>query len=251
MERHIFFESFRFHDYTWSKYRYTDNRAGSPYHYLAYMQQGRCKIVSDEGTISVEPGEVFYIPQGLPYQSYWFSEDAICFRSLGFLYFPESVHKAFILQKFRPDDALREQILQIPTGKKADSQLLGTFYSVWAAVMPLLKHSSTATGKAIVDKAADYINLHTDCKVGDIARHCHISESALYHIFKREAGCTPNELIQKIRIDKAILLLTTTNRSVQQISDALGFSSTSYFRKVLFRHTAKTPRQIRKASDHA
>lgn len=249
MKRHIFFDSFRFNAYVWDKYRYTDNRGGSPYHYLACMEKGRCKIVSDGITITAGPGDVFYIPEGLPYQSYWFSDDEIRFRSLGFHYFPESAHKEFLLQKLDCSDAIRQALLAVPTGKSADSQVLGAFYSVWAQILPLLKCSSTHAGKAVVEKAAAYIYQHTDCKVGDVAGHCHISESALYHIFKKDAGCTPNEMIQKIRTDKAVLLLTTTSRSVGQISDDLNFSSPSYFRKVLRHYTGKTPRQIRKTAE--
>ena len=74
--------------------------------------------------------------------------------------------------------------------------------------------------------------------------------SALYHIFKTENNLTPNELIQKIRCDKAVVLLTTTNKSIQEISDILEFSSTSYFRKVLYRYTQKTPKEIRKTSEN-
>lgn len=248
MERHIFFDSFRFNAYVWSKYRYTDNRGGSPYHYLAYMEKGHSKIVSDGITINISPGDVFYIPEGLPYQSYWYSDDEICFRSFGFHFFPESAAKQFLLQTIPCSDELKAQILRIPTGVTTDSRLLGAFYSVWAAVLPMLQHSSKDAHADVIEKAKSYIYKHTDCKVSDIAKHCLLSESALYHIFKKNAGCTPNELIQKIKAEKAVLLLTTTNRSVQQISDDLCFSSTSYFRKVLYRHTGKTPRQIRKTA---
>lgn len=248
MERHIFFDSFRFNAYTWGKYRYTDNRCGSPYHYLACMEKGRCKIVAEGITITAEAGDVFYIPEGLAYQSYWFSDDAVCFRSLGFRYFPESTHKRFLLQKLDCGDALKDAILAIPTGRPVDSNILGTFYNLLAQLLPMLRCRSTDTGKALAEKATAFIYQHPDCKVADIAKHCHISESALYHIFKKDAGCTPNELIRKIRTDKAVLLLTTTDRSVQSISDELAFSSTAYFRKVLYRHTQMTPRQIRKTS---
>lgn len=251
MERHIFFDSFRFHAYTWGKYRHNDNRGGSPYHYLACMVKGRCKIVAEGITITAGPGDVFYIPEGLAYQSYWFSEDEVCFRSLGFRYFPEGAQKEFLLQNLNCSDEIKKAILAIPTGERVSSETLGAFYGVLAQLLPMLKCSSTAAGKALVEKASTYIYAHTDCKVGDIAKHCHVSESALYHIFKKDAGCTPNELIQKIRADKAVLLLTTTNRSVQQISDELSFSSTSYFRKVLHRCTGKTPREIRNTAEGA
>ena len=51
---------------------------------------------------------------------------------------------------------------------------------------------------------------------------------------------------EKYTYDYAGNLLTTTDASVQEISDRLGFSSGSYFRKVLRSYTGKTPGQIRK-----
>ena len=70
-------------------------------------------------------------------------------------------------------------------------------------------------------------------------------EEALYTAFKRH-GSTPNQTRQELLVRKAKQLLTTTDSSVQEISDQLGFSSTSYFRKILHRQTGKTPTQIRR-----
>ncbi|MBQ4116900.1 MAG: helix-turn-helix domain-containing protein [Clostridia bacterium] len=53
----------------------------------------------------------------------------------------------------------------------------------------------------------------------------------------------------EILCEKAVTLLTTTDKSVQEISDMHGFSSTSYFRKILYRYTNNTPRDIRKKTE--
>jgi AraC-like DNA-binding protein len=79
-----------------------------------------------------------------------------------------------------------------------------------------------------------------------VADHCGISESGLYALFKKQLGKTPNDIRAEALCQKAIGLLTTTNKSVQEISDMVGFSSTSYFRKVLRKYTGKTPLGIRK-----
>ena len=73
-----------------------------------------------------------------------------------------------------------------------------------------------------------------------------LKEATLYTAFKRH-GSTPNQTRQKLLVKQAKQLLTTTDSSVQTISDQLGFSSSSYFRKILRRYTGKTPMQIRKA----
>lgn len=239
-----------------NKYHYTDNRHGSPRNYLAYMETGHSKIVSEDITLEINEGDVFFIPTGLPYQSYWTSENEIIFKSYGFNYFPEMQTKNFILQKIDCTDGLKEQIKNIPThtqtsnslsGEFTDSFILGYFYSTLAKVLPTLKYDDLNQKKLLLEKAKKYIYNNTDCTVSDIAKHCLLSDSALYELFRKK-GTTPNNQKQEIICEKAAVLLTTTDKSVQEISDMLGFSSTSYFRKILYRHTGKTPREIRKAS---
>ena len=55
---------------------------------------------------------------------------------------------------------------------------------------------------------------------------------------------------QEILCEKAVQLLTTTDLSVEEISNRLLFSSSSYFRKIFKKYTGKTPRQIRKDSQY-
>ena len=246
MNEVFFSDNLNFHTHSFNRYHYTDNRAGSPHHYLAYMQSGHSRIVSDGITLEIEPNDIFYIPKGLPYQSYWWTDDTVTFKSFGFEFFPESRTRQFLLQKIHCCEELRQRILHIPTEAAADSALIGTFYSVLSDLLPVLAYNSATPGAEIVEKAKKYVYGNIHCHVGDIARHCFLSESTLYSIFKKEIGLSPNELIRKIRCEKAVFLLTTTNGSVQEISDALGFSSTSYFRKVLHLYTGKTPREIRR-----
>ncbi len=246
----ILSNNFNFNFFILKRYKYSDNRKGSPYHYLAYMERGSSKIVSNDITINIKAGDFFYIPEGLPYQSYWYSEDEIRFLSLGFHFFPESGNKEFLLQKINMDEILKARIKKIPTEIKTDSFILGEFYSILASLIPLLEYKVHNSKKHILEKAEKYVLENTSCKVSDIAKHCLLSESGLYNIFKKESDFTPNELIQKIRCEKAVVMLTTTNKSVEEISDSLEFSSTSYFRKLLYKFTQKTPMEIRKSSEN-
>lgn len=246
----ILSNNFNFNFFVISKYKYTDNRKGSPYHYLAYMERGSSKIVSNDITINIKAGDFFYIPKGLPYQSYWCSENEIRFLSLGFLFFPESENKEYLLQKINMDEDLKARIKKIPTEIETDSFILGEFYSILASLIPVMEYTVQHSKKYILEKAKKYIYENTNCKVSDIAKYCLLSESGLYNVFKKESELTPNELIQKIRCEKAVLMLTTTNKSIEEISNSLEFSSTSYFRKVMYRYTQKTPREIRKSSEN-
>ena len=65
-------------------FHYTDNRAGSPMYYVALLLKGNAKIVSSKTTLEIHPGDVFFIPNQLPYQSYWSGQEEIEFLSYGF-----------------------------------------------------------------------------------------------------------------------------------------------------------------------
>ena len=70
-------------------------------------------------------------------------------------------------------------------------------------------------------------------------------ETALYTAFRRVRNTTPNTQRQIILCERAVELLTTTDRPIEEISTQLGFSSSAYFRKIIRAHTGLTPRMIR------
>ena len=78
------------------------------------------------------------------------------------------------------------------------------------------------------------------------ASQLHISEKYLSNIVKRVTQKPPREWIDEILLKKAIYMLYDENKSVQQISDALSFSSPSLFGVFFKRKTGKTPMQYRR-----
>lgn len=242
----FFYDLFYFCEINFNKYHYTDNRAGSPNHYIAIMNKGRCKLVSENQTIEINEGDVFYIPLGIPYQSFWYGNNDITFKSLGFRFFPEANEKKFCLQKINCDESIKNKLNKITMNKTVTSDTLCDFFSILNQLLPLMQTENLSSNERICIKAKEYIYQNTECCAANIARHCRISESTLYLAFKTTLHKTPNEIKNEILCEEAVFLLSTTNKTVQEISDTLCFSSTSYFRKALKRHIGLTPREIRK-----
>lgn len=245
MNEIIFSEGFRFRRFSYDKYHYTDCSRGSPSHFLAYMERGRCKIVSERGTREFCEGDVFYIPLGLKYQSYWYGEREISFLSFGFLSFPDAEQKHFCLQKVPCDGEITREIRAIPVGIPVDCAVLGQFYTALAKILPKMRTGAFDNAKKIYRDALGFLYRNPQGSVPELARHCNVSQSMLYAVFKKVAGKSPNALRQEILIDRAVQMLITTDRQIQEISDTLGFSSPSYFRKILKQYTGKTPKEIR------
>lgn len=68
-------------------------------------------------------------------------------------------------------------------------------------------------------------------------------------LFKEKAGCTPNDYKLKVKYQKGTELLLTTDKSVEEISAIIGFSSASHFRRVLKSQIGLTPKEVRKNSN--
>jgi len=128
------------------------------------------------------------------------------------------------------------------------SDILGAFYSALSRALDFMEEGGANRKKQVLERAKNYMRRNPNCRISEIAKHCLVSESVLYEIFKSEEGETPNTLRQKILCEKAVELLSTTDRPVQEISEVLGFSSASYFRKQMHKYVGKTPREIRKTA---
>ena len=241
----IFSNSFHFRELRIEKYHHTDNRQGSPQHYIGIIRSGHARIVSDKKTIEIQEGEPFYIPKGLPYQSYWYGDDLIRFDSYGFDLIPALESRSYQLQLLPKTQEILSLIDDLAEDKRICSRSLGIFFTLLGKLLPNMETDITDRSRQLLEAAEQYIYQHPDAQVSDIARHCGISESGLYAAFSRSGNITPNELRQKILAEKASELLTSTNLPVEEISSLLNFSSTSYFRKVLKKHTGKTPSEIR------
>ncbi|MBQ4259549.1 MAG: AraC family transcriptional regulator [Lachnospiraceae bacterium] len=228
-----------------TKKQYTDSRKGAPFHYVARLMKGSARIRSMGETIRLSPGDVFYIPKDIPYESFW-SGSEIEWYSYGFSYFPEAEHMDYKIQKIDCDDGLKEELIALPTSVGVTSRTLADFYGVLAKLIPQMAVDEKTNEEGIFRKSKALMEKHLDLTISDIARECHVSDSTLYSMYRKVCGKTPNTIRQEILVQRAVLLLSTTDRPVQEISDTLGFSSTSYFRKILKSHTSLTPTQIRK-----
>ena len=99
-----------------------------------------------------------------------------------------------------------------------------------------------------VERAVAFIeeNLGEDISIRLITENINVSKSVLYKKFDSVFGTTVSEYINIKRIEKAEELLKTTDLSMEEISQAAGFSSAPYFGKVFKRLKGTTPLKYKK-----
>ena len=108
-----FFNSFHFNEFSHTRRTHVDNSAGSFLHYVGYIKEGSGLLISASKRLAVTKGDLFYIPRGCRYHSYWANDGQTRLDSLGFQYFPlpEGVH--YPLQKLHCDPEIWEMFALI------------------------------------------------------------------------------------------------------------------------------------------
>ena len=97
-------------------------------------------------------------------------------------------------------------------------------------------------------KAKEYIESHYHDKItlDVLADTCNLTKYYLSHKFKELYGTSPMAYLTEVRIRVAKDLLKTTNYSIEEISEAVGFSSGSYFAQAFQKARNMSPQQYRK-----
>lgn len=241
-----FSNSFMFHCFFFNSFNYTDNRGGAPQHYFAYMISGNCKIVTETETTEIKEGDIFYIPDKCRYQSYWYGEPEIRFISLGFSYMPNFEGKAYPVQVIPRTEETVGLFGKIPTETRLSAKDIGLFYTLVGLLMSEMKSASLCYSQEIVQKTKRYMSTHPYAKMSEVAKSCSVSEAALYSAFHKQGGLTPNQLRGNLILEQSKELLISTDKTIEEISDLLKFSSASYFRKKFKQYFNMTPKEMRK-----
>lgn len=242
----IFSNGFMFRTIEFDKFHYTDNRAGAPSHYFAYMISGRCKITTVSETVEINSGDIFYIPNKCSYQSYWYGNPEIRFVSLGFICMPNFDNKSYPVQVIPNSDNASELFYLLSDKTRLSAADIGVFYTLAGILIPLMKNTTVCRTKEITERTKEYLIQHPFAKTSELAKNCVISEAALYSAFQKSSDITPNQLRNQLLLEKAKDILITTDKSIEYISDMLHFSSTSYFRKKFKLYFNITPKEMRK-----
>ncbi|QHQ61237.1 response regulator [Anaerocolumna sedimenticola] len=145
------------------------------------------------------------------------------------------------------------------TGEEADSRLSILLKSLMNVkgnelfelsrqfFIKLLANKEDQNVHEIIDKAKHYIkeNLADELSVSNIAAVLYISPNYFSRLFKKVTGEGCNEYIVRKRIEKAKLLLETTNFKASKIAMMVGYRDTNYFSLAVKKNTGMSPTKYR------
>ena len=89
-------------------------------------------------------------------------------------------------------------------------------------------------------------HLREPLKIATLAALVHLSRSHYTTLFRRVTGYAPQSYLNHLRMQRAVQLLNTTDLSIKQISDVLGFSDQFYFSRAFKRMHNHSPSEHRR-----
>jgi len=241
---------------------------------MCYIESGVYYLTVDGVSHALGPGDLFFKAPGETYEPHQGQTDCIVYQ-LAFVS-PSDSMEYFRKRVFFADPkttALAQDLFQKGTklfywnGDTCSSSGMSVFpdtsttdlYTVKLMVQLLLStlHAqNTAPAAATLKKQADdrdsfslavsYMreNLANPISVSDVAAEVGISISALKKLFSQKCGCGVMAHFSKLRIAHAKKLLHD-GLSMQELADALGFSSASNFSRWFKKETGIPPTQYR------
>lgn len=118
--------------------------------------------------------------------------------------------------------------------------------SVNAPAMPATFLASDALTTTI-DEFFSF-NYDNSESINDLAEQLHVGVRQLNRILQKRYGMSYREKLNEVRLEVATNFLTTTTKSIAEISGLLGYNNPANFSTFIKSETGKTPTQIRSQS---
>ncbi len=125
--------------------------------------------------------------------------------------------------------------------------ILGCLYRTGVLTNAEAMYSSKEVQK--MHSALSYINSRydEDITLDEISAREGLDPSYFCRVFKAATGATFTEYLNFVRVCKAETMLARTSLGILEISEAVGFSSVSYFGRIFKRYRGCSPRTYRSA----
>ncbi len=217
----------------------------------------------------VRKGESSFVPAGQP--SYWRCHGSLTPEPILQIHLqPELVRQIAqtaelnlneidLKPYFSQDDLHLQQIAMMLLAELESGGSMGKLYIeslTQVLVLHLLRHYSTSTQTTTTENislnntrlqsAIDYIHEHLDGDLSlvQLAHNSQISPTYFARSFKTTTGISLHQYVIKQRVERAQLLLKTTDLEIASIAFQVGFSSQSHLTWHCKRLTGMTPKQL-------
>lgn len=232
-----------------------------PFHMLYHMISGRIEVLSHSTgkTMVLQPGHAYLIPSNGVYNRICV-KPTVLFAAHFFCPMPNGgdlldAYTQCIEIPLAANDPALQNILNRFTEEHIDShdvlQFKGYLYTLVGKLLENHKASQKMmipSQSKLVAQAASYIKYHLSAKlkVKDVAQATNHDANYLSKRFLAEYNVNLKKYIDIQLYRKALLLMTTTDLSLREISEQLQFTDPYYFSKFIKKFLLQSPNNFRK-----
>ncbi len=238
-----------------------------------YVEEGNSTFLCDKRCISVSKNQILIIPPRMYHQEIASDDNtmkmtisidiASCTKSADDNYF-SSIFQRDETLCITANASLKEQMQKIKQLVAGNSKLhttreklrasahlfIAELYDKLSNTSPkctVLPNDSTLSREYTIDTHLA-LNFMSNSSKDNLAKKLHVSPRQLHRIMIKSYGKGYREKLLELRLENALSFLTSTNKSISEISEELGYSSVESFSIFIKKATGKTPSQIRKAA---
>lgn len=116
------------------------------------------------------------------------------------------------------------------------------------AFFTALDAATVHTSRNDIEKIKAYIDNHLSEPIGldTICELVYMNKSYLSRLFKQETGETFSEYLMRRRVEKAKRMLQASDKSIDEITEAIGLENSNHFYRIFKKVTGTTPGAFRK-----
>lgn len=216
-------------------------------HEIEYACRGMVEVKTAAGHYLLPPHQAAWIPAGLHHQTTLNAGAQI----LAVLFEPALVPAAGDRVRIIAVSALlREMMLysarwpisRTESGAGADSFFQALGYVVAGALDDEMPLHLPVTADPVVTAVTDYTRARLDrVTLSDVTRAVGVSERTLRRIFSAHLGMSWRSYLLRARVLRSMALLAQPDRSVLEVSIAVGFGDAGAFARSFARHCGETP----------
>jgi AraC-like DNA-binding protein len=216
-------------------------------HEIEYACRGIVEVKTQAGHYLLPPHQAAWIPAGLHHQT-TLNAGA---QTLAVLLEPGLVALAGDRVRIIAVSALlREMMLysarwpisRVESGAEADSYFQTLGYVVGAALDDERPLSLPVSADPVVTAATEYTRAHLNhVTVSDVTHAVGVSERTLRRIFHAHLGLSWRSYLLRARVLRSMALLAQPDRTVLEVSIAVGFDDVGAFARSFARHCGETP----------
>lgn len=216
-------------------------------HEIEYACRGMVEVKTQAGHYLLPPHQAAWIPAGLHHQTTLHAD----VQTLAVLFEPRLVPVAGNRVRIIAVSALlREMMLysarwpisRPESGVEADSFFQALGYVVAEALDDERPLNLPASADPVVTAATDYTRAHLDrVTISDVTRAVGVSERTLRRIFSTHLGMSWRSYLLRARVLRSMAMLAQPDRSILEVSIAVGFDDVGAFARSFARHCGETP----------